>query len=96
MEDRATLLIKAKIGGNWLRHHVLSDRQVRDAFARMARMVDAQNAGDPAYVPMAGDLEENVAYNAALNMVLQGNETSTERRNVEPALHGARREKKAG
>jgi hypothetical protein len=29
-------------------------------------------------------------------MVLQGNETSTERRNVEPALHGARREKKAG
>ena len=96
MEDRATLLIKAKIGGNWLRHQVLTDRQVRDAFARMARMVDAQNAGDPAYVPMANDLEENVAYNAALGMVLRGNETSTERRNVEAALHGARREKKSG
>jgi hypothetical protein len=45
---------------------------------------------------MAGDLEENVAYNAALGMVLRGSETSTERRNVEAALHGARREKKAG
>ena len=95
MEDRATLLIKAKIGGNWLRHNVLTDRQVRDAFARMAWMVDTQNGGDPAYVPMANDLEENVAYNAALNMVLLGNKTSTERRNVEPALHGARREKKS-
>jgi len=95
MEDRATLLIKAKIGGNWLRHNVLTDRQVREAFARMARLVDAQNAGDPAYVPMANDLEKNVAYNAALNMVIQSSETSTERRNVEPALHGARKQKKS-
>ena len=95
MEDRATLLIKAKIGGNWLHHNVLTDRQVREAFARMARLVDTQNAGDPAYVPMANDLEENVAYNAALNMVIQSSETSTERRNVEPALHGARKQKKS-
>ena len=55
MEDRATLLIKAKVGGNWLHHNVLTDRQVRDAFARMTRMVDAQNAGDPNYVLMADD-----------------------------------------
>ena len=96
MEDRATLLIKAKIGGNWLRHGILTEQQVRDAFARMARLVDEQNAGDPAYEPMAGDLEENVAYNAALGMVLEGGSTSTEWRNVEAALHGARRVKKAG
>jgi malate synthase len=94
MEDRATLLIKAKVGGNWLHHNVLTDRQVRDAFARMTRMVDAQNAGDPNYVLMADDLEENVAYNAGLNLVLQRNETMAGGRNVERALHEGRRAKK--
>ena len=94
MEDRATLLIKAKVGGNWLHHNVLTDRQVRDAFARMTRMVDAQNAGDPNYVLMADDLEENVAYNAGLNLVLQRNETLAGGRNVERALHEGRRAKK--
>ena len=95
MEDRATLLIKAKIGGNWLHHKVFTRTQVRDAFARMARIVDTQNAGDPDYVPMAGDLEENVAYNAGLNLVLRASENVADGRNVEAALHGGRRMKTA-
>jgi malate synthase len=60
----------------------------------MTRMVDAQNAGDPNYVLMADDLEENVAYNAGLNLVLQRNETLAGGRNVERALHEGRRAKK--
>ena len=95
MEDRATLLIKAKIGGNWLHHNVFTKAQVTEAFARMAHIVDRQNAADPDYVPMAGDLEENVAYNAGLNLVLQGSEALAGGRNVEAALHGGRRMKKA-
>ena len=94
MEDRATLLIKAKIGGNWLYHKVFTVSQVREAFARMAHIVDTQNASDPDYVPMASDLEENIAYNVGLNLVLYGSEVLSDGRNVEAALHNGRRMKK--
>ena len=37
----------------------------------MAKVVDEQNAGDPAYAPMAGN-PDSIAYQAALELVFDG------------------------
>jgi malate synthase len=45
---------------------------VRDTFARMAEVVDEQNAGEPGYRPMAKDLDGNESFQAALELVFTG------------------------
>jgi malate synthase len=72
MEDRATLRISSQHVANWLYHGVCSEAQVRQTFARMAKIVDQQNAADPAYRPMSANLDSNLAYQAGLELVLQG------------------------
>jgi malate synthase len=39
---------------------------------RMARIVDRQNEGDPAYRPMSPNFEASTAFQAALDLVLRG------------------------
>ncbi|CAF1006442.1 unnamed protein product [Rotaria magnacalcarata] len=70
MADRVTLRISYQLMTNWLRHKIITKQQVIQTFQRIVQVADQQNVDNAEYRSMATNLDQNIAFQAALELVL--------------------------
>jgi len=93
MEDRATCRISSQHLANWLHHSIFSKDQLINTMKKMAKIVDDQNKTDVNYTPMSKDFDNSIAFNASLDLILEG--TVSPSGYTEPILHKRRIELKS-
>ena len=93
MEDRATCRISSQHLANWLHHSIFSKDQLINTMKKMAKIVDKQNKSDLNYTPMSNDFEKSIAFNASLDLIIEG--TISPSGYTEPILHKRRIELKS-
>ena len=93
MEDRATCRISSQHLANWLHHSIFSKDQLINTMKKMAKIVDKQNKSDLSYTPMSNDFEKSIAFNASLDLIIEG--TISPSGYTEPILHKRRIELKS-